>query len=110
VNKKWLGVIAAGLGLAILVALASPWASSHPDGLERVAEDEGFIDKAEDPSYEIIPDYTFPGVEDERVATILSGIIGIAIVAGLGFGFMYLMRATSKSLDRSSESAGEPRR
>jgi hypothetical protein len=109
VSRKWLAVIAVGLGLAVVVALFSPWASSHPDGLERVAEDEGFLEKAEDPSYEIIPDYTFPGVENERVATILSGLVGIAIVAGLGFGFMYLMRLTSRSSHSGSSTSPDSR-
>jgi hypothetical protein len=65
-NKRWYGVIAVGLGLAIIVALFSPWASSHPDGLEKVAEDKEFIGAAEDPSYEIIPDYTFPALKTRR--------------------------------------------
>ena len=102
-RRNWLPIVAIGLGLALVVALFSPWASSHPDGLERVAEDEEFLHKAEDPSYEIIPDYTFPGIENEKVATILSAIIGIAIVAGLGFGLTYGMKALggNKNSDRT---------
>ena len=92
-SRRWLPVVLVGLGLAVVVALLSPLASSHPDGLERVAEDEQFIDKAKDPPYEVIADYVFPGVENESVATILSGLIGIAIVAALGFGLVYAMRA-----------------
>jgi hypothetical protein len=92
-NKKWLGVIAVGFGLAIVVALFSPWASSHPDGLERVAEDEEFLQHAEDPSYEIIPDYAFPGVDNERVATILSGLVGIVIVSAVCFALVFILRA-----------------
>jgi hypothetical protein len=101
-NKKWYGVIAVGLALAVAVALVSPWASSHPDGLEKVAEDEEFIDTAKDNGYEIIPDYTFPGVENERVATILSGLVGIVIVAAVCFGLVFLMRVTSKGGGASS--------
>jgi len=109
-RRNWLPIIAIGLGLAIVVALFSPWASSHPDGLERVAEDKEFLDEAKDPSYEIIPDYTFPGIENEKVATILSGIIGIAIVAGLGFGLTYGMKAlggNKNSNDRTSPPAAQ---
>ena len=91
-NRKWLGVIIVGIGLAVVVALFSPLASPDPDGLERVAEDEAFIDEAKDPPYEIIADYVFPGIENESVATILSGLIGIAIVAGVCFGLVLLMR------------------
>jgi hypothetical protein len=96
VNKKWLPVIVVGLGLAVLVALFSPFASSHPDGLERVAEDEGFIAEAKDPPYEVIADYVFPGIENESVATILSGLIGIAIVAAVCFGLVFLMRMSRR--------------
>lgn len=96
-SRKWYGVVAVGLGLAIIVALFSPWASSHPDGLEKVAEDKEFIETAEEPSYEIIPDYTFPGIENERVATILSGLVGIAIVAGLCFGFAYFLKVSRRN-------------
>ncbi|MPZ48795.1 MAG: hypothetical protein GEU75_05685 [Dehalococcoidia bacterium] len=91
-----MGIIVVGLGIAVIVALFSPWASSHPDGLEKVAEDKEFIGEAEDAPYEIIPDYTFPGVENEKVATILSGLVGIVIVAALGFGFAFLMKATRR--------------
>ena len=104
-DKRWWAVIAVGLGAAIIVALFSPWASSHPDGLERVAEDKAFLEKAKDPSYEIIPDYVFPGVDNEKLATILSGLVGIAIVAGIGFSLAYAMRLTSKS---QSGSEGAP--
>jgi cobalt/nickel transport protein len=95
-DRRWWGVIAVGLGIAVVVALFSPWASSRPDGLERVAEDEEFLDKAKDPPYEIIADYVFPGIENEKVATILSGLIGIAIVAGIGFAYMYAIRRFGK--------------
>jgi cobalt/nickel transport protein len=78
------------------VALFSPFASSHPDGLEKVAADKGFLEEGKGPSYEIIPDYKLPGVENERVATILSGVIGVALVAGLGFGIAFALKAFSR--------------
>ena len=81
-RRWWL----AGLAIALVVALLSPLASSHPDGLERVAEDKGFIDTAQDPWYEIVPDYLFPGVGNEAVATILAGIVGTLTMFGLMFG------------------------
>ena len=40
-------VVALGLVLSLGIAVfAAPWASSSPDGLERVAADEGFEDSA----------------------------------------------------------------
>ncbi|MEJ5241726.1 MAG: energy-coupling factor ABC transporter permease [Anaerolineales bacterium] len=75
-KKVWLG----GLGLAVLLSVLSPLASSHPDGLEWVAEQYGFLQNALPPLYTLIPDYLVPGVRDERLATILAGILGVIIV------------------------------
>jgi cobalt/nickel transport system permease protein len=79
----------AGLAIAIALAIASPLASSNPDGLEWVAEEKGFLDAAQGPLYEIIPDYVFPGVSNEAVATIIAGIIGVVIVFGVAAGVAY---------------------
>jgi cobalt/nickel transport system permease protein len=75
-NLVWL----TGLVLALLLAIASPLASSHPDGLEWVAEQKGFLESAKAPLYKIIPDYLFPGVSNSTLATILAGILGVLIV------------------------------
>ena len=95
-KQRYIGLIAAGLGIAVLVALFSPFASSHPDGLERVAEDKGFSGVADSPPYELISDYVFPWVGNEDLATILSGIVGVLIVAAvvLAVGFL-LARASA---------------
>jgi hypothetical protein len=92
----------AGLLLALGVALLSPLASPHPDGLERVAEDQGFLDRAREAPYEIIPDYVFPGIENEAVATILAGLVGTLVVFGLGAGLAWALRR------RSGSAAGRP--
>ena len=97
--KNWrfyVGLAVVGLGIALGVALLSPLASSDPDGLEKVAEDEEFIDEAKDAPYEVIPDYLFPGVENENVATILAGIAGVLIVAVLTFVVASLLRRTGR--------------
>jgi hypothetical protein len=76
------------LALAVAIGLAtaaSPFASSSPDGLERVAADKAFLDRGtaqEAP----VPDYAIPGVGDARVATGLAGFAGTLIVFGLGYG------------------------
>jgi hypothetical protein len=101
-RRNWTILIAVGLGLALLITLFSPFASSNPDGLEKVAEDKEFLHTAEDSGYEIIPDYTFPGVENERLATILSGIVGVLIVAAIGLGVGYGMRALARSRGEGS--------
>jgi cobalt/nickel transport system permease protein len=84
---KGFGWAAIGLGIALAVTLLAPLASENPDGLERVAEDLGFIGRAADAPYEIIPDYVLPGIaEGSPLATILAGIAGALIVAAIGFG------------------------
>ena len=72
----------AGLAIAALVVvILAPLASSDPDGLERVAEDQGFLGSARDALFSIVPDYAVPGV-DGNLSTILAGLIGIVIVFG----------------------------
>lgn len=81
-----------GLGLALVLAIASPLASAYPDGLEWVAEQKGFLETAQGPLYEIIPDYVFPGISNEALATILAGILGTLIVFGVALGLAYSRR------------------
>ena len=88
-NKTWWIV---GLVIALAVTLLSPLASPWPDGLERVAEDQGFIDAQEEPRYEIIPDYVLPGIASESLATILAGLVGVLIVFGIALGAGYALR------------------
>lgn len=79
-----------GLLVALLVAgFLSPFASPSPDGLERVAEDKGFLHLAEGKELinAMMPDYVFPGIANEGVATALAGVLGTLLV----FGFMLLM-------------------
>jgi ABC-type Fe3+ transport system permease subunit len=88
-RKYWWVV---GLLLALVVALLSPLASPHPDGLERVAGDEGFLDEAEEAQYGAIPDYLFPGIHNEALATILAGMLGTLVLFGLGYGLAWILR------------------
>ena len=78
-----------GYLIALATVLIAPLASSSPDGLERVAEDQGFIETALDAPYNIIPDYVLPGVASETIATILAGFVGVTLmyllVAGCGY-------------------------
>jgi len=74
------------LGLIISLFLAgflSPFASSFPDGLEKVAEELGFIEQGKIILFAPLADYLFPGIENERLAISLAGIIGTLLVFGL---------------------------
>ena len=74
-----------GILLTTVLAIFSPLASSHPDGLEWVAEQNGFLSAAKSSLYEIIPDYVLPGLADERLATIAAGLIGAILVFAIAF-------------------------
>ncbi len=77
-SNRWVWV--GGLGLTVLLAVLSPLASAHPDGLERVAERAGFLASAQGSWFQILPDYLVPGMPNQAASTILAGIVGAAIV------------------------------
>ncbi|MFC2029850.1 PDGLE domain-containing protein [Chloroflexota bacterium] len=87
-SKWWI----AGLLIALAVAVISPLASGWPDGLERVAENLGFIETAQDAPYQLMPDYLFPGIGSEAGATIVAGIAGVLLVFGLLYGLGLLLK------------------
>jgi hypothetical protein len=72
------------IGLALFV---SPFASSWPDGLEKVAAIFGFESRAF--AKPIVPspiaDYKIPGIGSLTAATALAGIAGAIVVFGLSF-------------------------
>ena len=77
----------AGLLVAVGLALVvSGFASGSPDGLERVAEDKGFLETAQDHLFADGPlaDYAVKGVDNERLSTGLSGLVGVLITFGVG--------------------------
>jgi len=88
-NKRTLTV---GLLAALALVLLSPLASSFPDGLERVAEDLEFIDRAQSPAYEALPDYTVPGLSSPALSTVVAGIVGVAVVFGVTWGVGALLK------------------
>ncbi len=101
-NKHNQLFIVTGLGIALIIAvLVSPFASSDPDGLDRVSQDLEFEHKAvEDapakklPFYAIFEEYALRGVPDD-LATPLAGLAGTVVTFGIAWG-------TGKLLIRSS--------
>ncbi|HEY9642230.1 MAG TPA: PDGLE domain-containing protein [Coleofasciculaceae cyanobacterium] len=82
-----------GLSVALLVAIfLSPFASSDPDGLNRVAEDQGFNKRAQEnppaqklPFHAVFDAYALRGVP-EGLATPLAGLIGTLATFGIAWG------------------------
>ncbi len=88
-SKWWL----ISLVVCLAVACLSPLASPSPDGLERVAEDKGFINLGQEAPFQVIADYVFPGIENEALATVLAGLIGTLILFGIAYGVAWLVKS-----------------
>lgn len=97
--------IAAGLAVAVVLALfVAPEASTKPDGLEKVAIDEGFVDTADDHAFAGLPtaDYAVRGVDDERLGTGLAGLIGVTVTFLVAGAVFVVLRRTGRPRERPS--------
>jgi cobalt/nickel transport protein len=84
-----------GVVIALFLAgIISMFASSWPDGLEKVAENKGFLEKGEvEPTVKSpVPDYAMPGLKNEKLATSIAGIAGTLLVFGLSYGLAILLK------------------
>ena len=79
-SRAW---VFGGLLVSLAVVLFSPLASAFPDGLERVAENVGFLQLAQDAPYQILPDYIIPALGETGISTIIAGAVGALLVAGI---------------------------
>jgi hypothetical protein len=90
-----------GLAMAVgLAVFASPYVSSSPDGLEKVAETQSFLEDGRLHTLQEsspAPDYAFPGVDDPRLATALGGFAGTLMVALAGVAIMALVRRRART-------------
>jgi cobalt/nickel transport system permease protein len=77
------GWIFAGAAVTLFAVLLSPLASASPDGLERVAENMGFLHLSQSAPYQILPDYTIPFLGHTPLSTIVAGGVGALVVLGL---------------------------
>jgi cobalt/nickel transport protein len=101
-----LAFVISGLGVALLIAVfVSPFASSDPDGLDRVSQDLKFEHKAADdtpaqklPFANIFDEYALKGVP-EAVATPMAGLVGTLATFGLAWGIGKLAVKKSPAVD-----------
>jgi len=110
-----------GLGIALLIGVfLSPFASSDPDGLDRVSQDLQFEDRAvEDapagklPFAQVFDEYALKGVP-EAVATPLAGLVGTLATFGLALAIGKLVvkgsdtSAPNQDASLPSEHTDEP--
>lgn len=93
-GARWVWV---GLVIVLVVALFSPLASGSPDGLEFVAEEQGFLELGLEPLYNILPDYTVPFIQNEALTVIAAGVIGVLIVFGITWMVAHLTKQKTPS-------------
>jgi cobalt/nickel transport protein len=101
---------AAFLLVSLVVAgVVSFYASSHPDGLEYVAEETGFIDEAEDSPMTSSPlnDYSTSGIDDPRVSSGVAGVLGVGITLAAGTALFWVLRRRGVHADDDAD-ASEP--
>ncbi|MEU7134716.1 energy-coupling factor ABC transporter permease [Streptomyces sp. NPDC046261] len=99
--------------VALLAALAlagfvSHYASTSPDGLEKVAHDKGIDSKAEDHAAKDSPlaDYQVRNVTDEWIAGGLAGVIGVGATLAAGTGVVVVLRRRRASAQARASSPG----
>jgi cobalt/nickel transport protein len=94
-KRKW---IVMAIITLVVAGIISYFSSSHPDGLQRVAEDHGFMDKAKKPTWTAwISGYELPGIGIPIVKVGLAGIIGATLL------FFVLYGLTAKQTRRKEE-------
>ena len=94
-DKKFL---ITGFAISLFIAgFASYYASSSPDGLEKVAEDIGFSETAKENTNAetALADYGVKGVDNERLSTGAAGVIGVLATAGISTGLFLVLRRRS---------------
>lgn len=87
-------LVVAGMVLStILAAVVSLVASSAPDGLERVAIDEGFADTQAPSASQDSPlaGYVVDG-QEHRLSASAAGLAGVALTAVLAFGLFAVLK------------------
>ncbi|MBT2213370.1 MULTISPECIES: PDGLE domain-containing protein [Actinomadura] len=91
----------------VLAGVVSYYASSSPDGLEKVAADKGIDSKEKDHSLKDSPlgDYGVKGVGDARLSGGLAGVIGVGVVLLAGGGLFWVMRRREPSSGPSRDAS-----
>lgn len=86
------GLVKHGLLASLGVALfAVPFACPWPDGLEAVAAKLGFEHAAHEAAPAPMPDYIFPWIGNEGLATAAAGVAGALVVFGLAVALSRLV-------------------
>lgn len=81
-------VIAAFFVTVFIAAVGSQFAGSAPDGLERVAADQGFLSSATRGLVDngVFAGYATAGINDARVSLAIAGLTGVMLTMLVGYG------------------------
>lgn len=74
-------LLAVSMSVAVFIA---PFASELPDGLERVAESLGFLERGTPKVRSPLPDYQIPGLSG-GISISMAGIVGVLVTFGLAY-------------------------
>ncbi|MFQ6172473.1 PDGLE domain-containing protein [Oryzobacter sp. R7] len=88
-------VVTAGMAVSLLLAaVVSSYASGHPDGLEFVSAQLGFLDTARDSvtSGSPLADYAVSGIDGSRLSGGLAGVVGVVTTAAVMLGLVAVLR------------------
>ena len=93
-RRLFLAGLAIALGVAVVIA---QFASSSPDGLEYVAEQEGFLETAGDHDLAEVPlaNYGENLTNNGGVNTAVAGLAGTLATLVIGYGVFWLARKTN---------------
>ncbi|MFF3392430.1 energy-coupling factor ABC transporter permease [Streptomyces sp. NPDC002669] len=103
---------ATGLVTALVLAgFVSFYASSNPDGLEKVAADKGIDEKVEEHAAKDSPlaDYGVKDVSDARISGGLAGVIGVGVTIAVGSGVFYVVARRRRTPDAPGTTAAHDR-
>lgn len=109
-TKRTKGFFLLGLLVALILAgIVSYYASNSPDGLNKVAADQGFDKSAQSHASKGAPlaGYSAKGVGNERLANGVAGAAGVAITLLVGSGLVYAIRRRGGTVSVAEEE-GEP--
>ncbi|GLY17751.1 hypothetical protein Kisp01_47650 [Kineosporia sp. NBRC 101677] len=83
----------------LFAGVVSYYASSSPDGLEKVSEDNGISAQAKehDLSGSPLADYGVSGVDDARLSGGLAGVIGVGVTFLAASALVFVVRRSKSS-------------
>ncbi|WP_282692919.1 energy-coupling factor ABC transporter permease [Streptomyces sp. CC208A] len=99
-RKVWtVGVVTA----LVLAGIVSFYASASPDGLEKVAADQGIDAKADEYEHATadspLADYGVRGIDSDRLSGGLAGVIGVGVTLAIGTGAFWAVRRRKQAAE-----------